>query len=151
MMPFCSFCGLSIETTTVTGGEESWDPHPGIGPSSLPPSLPPSVPLHERLVAPVVAPPTFNGDGSLARSIRTFGGEGGKVCPLLISLPAARVPSHPNSKVPTYPSRLVPWLKYPEDMTCPECVSIVSLVKYTSSMDRAPCVGRRRTRTDRVD
>ena len=34
-----SFCGLSIETTTVTGGEESWDPHPGIGPSSLPPSL----------------------------------------------------------------------------------------------------------------
>ena len=109
------------------------------------PFLPPSVPLHERLVAPVVAPPTFNGDGSLARSIRTFGGEGGKVCPLLISLPAARVPSHPNSKVPTYPSRLVPWLKYPEDMTCPECVSIVSLVKYTS-LD-----GDGRTRTDRVD
>ena len=133
MMPFYSICGLSIETTTVTGGKESWDPHPGIGPSSLPPC----VPLHEGLAAPVVAPPTFNGDGSLARSIRTFGGEGGKVCPLLISLPAARVPSHPNSKVPTYPPRqrtsrrpLVPWLKYPQDMTCPECVSIVSLVKY---------------------
>ena len=80
----------------------------------LPPSLPPSLPLHERLAAPVVAPPTFNGDGSLARSIRTFGGEGGKVCPLLISLPAAHagpIPSQlqsPNLPIQARPMAEVP-------------------------------------------